>query len=251
MTIEALVGLTLIAVASLALLVDRAATPLTAIDSLTFHLPVVGSWIQDGSIWGVWQFTPDLANGNYPQNGDVAQLAVVLPFDNDAFVRLVSAPLFTATGVAAFALGRELGASPSSSALAAALVLAIPSVLEPALLQGQTDVFMPRHAGDWDAVPAPFLEDSSPQRPRSGRDRTRARLRHEVVRSRDGGGHRRGLARRGAGRLAARRRQAAPAARAGHVAGRKSVFWLAASGWSATSSSRAIRCSRRRSGWAA
>lgn len=142
LTVEAAVALALVGVASLALLIDRAATPITAIDALTFHLPVVGGWMQQGSMWPVFQFTPDLANGNYPQNGDVALLAAVLPFDNDAFVRLVNVPFLLVTGGAVYALGRLVGASSASSAVGAALLLSVPSVLEPALLQGQTDIFM-------------------------------------------------------------------------------------------------------------
>lgn len=79
-------------------------------DIETFHLPVVARWLQRDSIWGNDQFVPFFANGNYPQNGNVLQLAAILPFDQDAFVKFVFHPFLALTVVAVYALGRELGA---------------------------------------------------------------------------------------------------------------------------------------------
>ena len=51
--------------------------------------PSIARWIQAGTFWRVDQFSPLLANGNYPQNGDVVFLAAILPWHSDAFVRQV------------------------------------------------------------------------------------------------------------------------------------------------------------------
>ena len=88
----------------------------------------MGKWIQSGTFWRVDQFTPLLANGNYPQNGDVVFLAVVLPWHNDAFVALVNPVYVTLAGLAAFALGRELGAPRATALLATAVFVALPVV---------------------------------------------------------------------------------------------------------------------------
>ena len=55
----------------------RPREPSRDIDSLTFHLPNIGRWIQSGSIWRIDQFVPLQANGNYPHNGDLVFLSVV------------------------------------------------------------------------------------------------------------------------------------------------------------------------------
>src|SRR6185295_18819157 len=57
-------------------------------DPTSFHLPGAGRWIQDGTMWQIDQFVPLLAQGNYPNNGDVVLLSTMLPWHNDFLVRL-------------------------------------------------------------------------------------------------------------------------------------------------------------------
>jgi hypothetical protein len=97
-------------------------------DPTSFHLPGIGRWIQDGTMWKIDQFVPLLAQGNYPNNGDVVLLSTVLPWHNDFLVRLPSVCFLTATAVAAFAVARELRAPPAASLLAAAAVVSLPVV---------------------------------------------------------------------------------------------------------------------------
>lgn len=99
------------------------------IDTLTFHLPNVARWMQTGSFWQVDNFTPLLANGNYPQNGDVIQLAVVQPFGSDALARLVNVPFTVVAGLAVYALAVEVGAARATGALLGATFVSLPALV--------------------------------------------------------------------------------------------------------------------------
>ncbi len=98
------------------------------IDSLTFHLPNAGRWIQSGSLWQLDQFLPQLAHANYPQNGDVVLLATMLPWHNDFLVRAPIALCVLLAAIAVAACARELRAPLSACVLAGAAVIAVPVV---------------------------------------------------------------------------------------------------------------------------
>ena len=117
-----------VAVAALADLARWGGDELIGVDPLTFHLPNIGRWIQTGSLWQIDQFLPQLAHGNYPNNGDVVLLSTVLPWHNDFLVR---APIFLfliVTAVAVAAIARELRAPAAATVLAGAAIVAIPVV---------------------------------------------------------------------------------------------------------------------------
>ena len=116
------------AVAALADLGRWAGDELVGVDPLTFHLPNVGRWIQNGSMWHIDQFAPLLAHGNYPNNGDIVLLSTALPWHNDFLVRLPITFLLVATAVAVFAVARELSAPHATSVLAGAVVVSLPVV---------------------------------------------------------------------------------------------------------------------------
>ena len=101
---------------------------LVGVDPLTFHLPNVGRWIQDGTVWQIDQFVPLLAQGYYPNNGDVVLLSAVLPWHNDFLVRLPITFFLAATAVAVFAVARELRAPHAAAVLAAAASSSLPVV---------------------------------------------------------------------------------------------------------------------------
>lgn len=101
----------------------------TDIDTLTFHIPNVARWMQTGSFWQVDNFSPLLANGNYPQNGDVVQLAVIQPFQSDAFARVVNVPFAVMAGLAVYAIAVETGAARATGALMGALFTALPAFI--------------------------------------------------------------------------------------------------------------------------
>jgi hypothetical protein len=97
-------------------------------DPTSFHLPGVGRWIQDATMWQIDQFVPLLAQGYYPNNGDVVLLSTVLPWHNDFLVRLPSVFFLVTTAIATFAIARELRASQAASLLAAAAAVSLPVV---------------------------------------------------------------------------------------------------------------------------
>ena len=116
--------------------------PVTAIDALTFHQPDVARWIQSGTFWQVDQFTPDLAHGNYPQNGNLVQLAAALPWRVEAFVRWTGLPYMLLACLSVYASALELRAPRATAVLAATAFGSLPVVLRPALEDGQVDVIM-------------------------------------------------------------------------------------------------------------
>ena len=123
----------------LAAMIERAPVAVTNLDALNFHLPGIAHWIQEGGFWQIGQWVPDLAHGNYPQNGDLLDLSVVMPWHNDAFVRLVGVPLLGLTALAVYAIAAELGAARASAALWAATFASMPAVVQPAALEVLTD----------------------------------------------------------------------------------------------------------------
>lgn len=131
-----------LAVFGLAFMLDQAAVAPGSIDILNFHLPGVVRWIESGSIWQVDNLLPYVAPGNYPNNGDVILLAAILPWHNDFLSHLAMYPFWALTGVATYALGRELGARRSAAALGGAAVVAIPAVAAPALAHSLVDTVM-------------------------------------------------------------------------------------------------------------
>ena len=127
---------------AVAFLAARVSDPVVAVDALTMHLPQVARYIQAESFWELVQYAPQLSNATYPQNGTVALLGAVLPWEDTWAVRFVNLPLLVAMAVAVFAAARELGAPRSASVLAGALATAMPAVNEPALDQAQVDTAM-------------------------------------------------------------------------------------------------------------
>jgi hypothetical protein len=116
--------------------------PSEDIDSITFHLPNVARWMQSGSFWQIDQFNALLANGNYPNNGDVVFLSVVQPLRSDAFVGLVSAPFVALAGLAVYGIARELRAPRATSALAGVVFAALPVVSIAAHDGAKTDAIL-------------------------------------------------------------------------------------------------------------
>jgi hypothetical protein len=113
-----------------------------SVDALSFHLPDVARWVQQHGFWQIHQFVPDLAHGNYPNNGDVLSLAAVLPFHDLGLARWVFVPWLVLTGVAVAALARELGAPRTSARVFGSVAAALPIVLRAALPADLPDVVL-------------------------------------------------------------------------------------------------------------
>jgi hypothetical protein len=127
---------------TLAHLKEHATSAVLAVDYSAFHLPGVARWIQSGSVWQNVELVPRYSLGTYPGNGDVIYLAAVLPWRNDAFVRLVEYPYLALIGVAVYALGRQLRAPRATAVLTAAVVVALPAVMVQAVDRVKPDAMM-------------------------------------------------------------------------------------------------------------
>jgi hypothetical protein len=130
------------AVAVVAYTAAVALLPFTQVDLVGFHLPGVARWIQSGSLWQIDQFLAYQAQGNYPNTGDVVHLAVMLPWHYEFAVHYVALPFVAATGVAVYAVGRELGAPAPAAATFAAAAVTVPSVAVSNLEFQLTDAVM-------------------------------------------------------------------------------------------------------------
>jgi 4-amino-4-deoxy-L-arabinose transferase-like glycosyltransferase len=138
----AALGVGVLVLVVVAFLVAAARTAIEGNDYLTFTMPNLGRWIQSGSLWMSNQFTPLIQTSTYPNNGDLIFLTGLLPWHDDALVRLVNVPLYALLGTGIYALARELGARRTASLLLAALVLSIQDVSLPALQDIKPDTFM-------------------------------------------------------------------------------------------------------------
>jgi hypothetical protein len=131
-----------LAVWALAVAWTASGQPSAEVDTLTFHLPGVARWMQTGDLWHVDQFAPLWAFGNYPQNGDVAFLAVVQPWGNDAFARLWSIPWAVLAGISVYAIALEARAPQPTAALLGAVFGSLPALLVVTVEGAKTDAIM-------------------------------------------------------------------------------------------------------------
>ncbi len=107
-------------------LVHTGGHPVTGGDALAFDLPIIGQWIQTGSVWHITELIPYQAHGTYPQSGHLLLAAFVLPFHNDAFVRLPGYLYAGVTGATTYGIARELRAPRSTAAVFAAMFVSLP-----------------------------------------------------------------------------------------------------------------------------
>ncbi len=98
--------------------------PPLAVDFISYDLPVIGHWIQSGSVWHITELFPLQTHGTYPQTADLLLAAFVLPFHNDAFVGLVPFLALGATGLASYCTARELQAPRGAAIVLAAMFCA-------------------------------------------------------------------------------------------------------------------------------
>lgn len=109
-------------------LLTLAVKPPLAVDFTSYDLPIIGRWIQSGSVWHLTELFPLQTHGTYPQTADLLLAAFVLPFHNDALVTLAPFLAIPVTGLACFCTARELQAPRPTAALLAAVFCAIPTV---------------------------------------------------------------------------------------------------------------------------
>src|SRR2546430_2511252 len=136
------VAMAAVLVYTLAFLREHLTSAVTHSDYVSFTMPGIARWIQRGSVWQNIEFLPRYPVGAYPNNGDVWLLAFVVPWKNDAFVRLAAYPLVALTGLGVYALARELRAPAAPAVLFAAVVVATRAVTVPAIGYVKPDIFM-------------------------------------------------------------------------------------------------------------
>jgi hypothetical protein len=106
-----------------------ATRPLLGTDLIAYDLPIIGRWIQSGSVWPVTELFPFAGtHGTYPHNAHLVLLGVVLPFHNDALVRVATYPYLALAVVGVYGITRELRFPAATALLAAGLFAAIPIV---------------------------------------------------------------------------------------------------------------------------
>jgi len=142
--VRVIVAVTLFAVATYlaAFFFDRFDRPVTQVDALSYGLPTVARWIQTGTVWPVPHFVPLWGFGNYPQHGELLQLAVVLPWHGTQLVRLLGIAYLLLAGVATYGLATELGGPRLAAASWAAGSIVIPATFLPAAQWAKTDVIL-------------------------------------------------------------------------------------------------------------
>lgn len=144
-------------VSAVALIAHEGDSAVSNGDALTFHLTQVARWIQTGSMWGINSFSPDWTWGTEPNTGMVVQLAFVLPWRSDPFVRLPDYVFLALTVLSVYAIARELGAPRGPACTFAAVFAATPTVMltaldfnlpDPVMLAsfGAGTLFLLRHA---------------------------------------------------------------------------------------------------------
>lgn len=126
-------------VLAFAYLTTVATAAVTHVDFMEFHGPMVAHWIQESSLWEILSLYPTHHTGYDPHNGEVLQLAVVLPWRSDFAVRFVNVPYLVVTAMALTSMARHLGAGVSTAVLYAAVVVFLPVVLLLGLLTGKPD----------------------------------------------------------------------------------------------------------------
>ena len=140
--ITAIAALAAVATYVITFTVHASTEALSSTDALNFHLPHSAHWIQTGSLWHIDNIAPKWAFGHYPNNGDMFQLATILPWHNDALVRFVGTPFLGLAGLGVYAAAREVGAQRPASATFAVLAISLPTSLTVALDFGVTDTQM-------------------------------------------------------------------------------------------------------------
>jgi hypothetical protein len=99
-----------------------------SMDTISYDLPIVGRWIQSGTVWPITELFPLQTHGTYPQGPDLILAGLILPFHNDAFIRFPVYGYLVLAAAAVYATGRELGAPRTSAALFATVFASLPAI---------------------------------------------------------------------------------------------------------------------------
>jgi hypothetical protein len=95
-------------------------SPLTAYDSLSYHLFFPARWLQEHRLSIIATPFSDEAQAYAPANGELYFLWLMLPFHGDLLARIGQVPFYLLGGVALFAIARRIGAKPEHAVYPAA-----------------------------------------------------------------------------------------------------------------------------------
>lgn len=101
-------------------------------DAMVYHLPIIGQWLQTGSLINVYYTAFAGPLGYYPSNFDLFYLWSALPFRNDIFMNFLNIPLFVILGITIYAIAREWKCSRNISICFSTVLLSMPVFLDQA-----------------------------------------------------------------------------------------------------------------------
>jgi hypothetical protein len=107
-------------------------SPLTAYDSLSYHLYFPARWLQDHRLFIVPTPFSDEAQAYQPANGELFFAWLMLPFHGDLLARIGQVPFYFLGAGVLYMLARRLGASPAHATYPAVFFAAAPPVVEQA-----------------------------------------------------------------------------------------------------------------------
>ncbi len=107
-------------------------SPLTAYDSLSYHLFFPARWLHDHAVFIVPTPFSDEAQAYQPGNGELFFAWLMLPFHGDLLARIGQVPFYLLGAGVLYMLARRLGATPDHAIYPSVFFLAAPRIAEQA-----------------------------------------------------------------------------------------------------------------------
>jgi hypothetical protein len=108
-------------------------SPLTAYDSLSYHLFFPARWLQEHQLSIIPTPFSDEAQAYAPANGELYYLWLMLPLGGDLLARIGQTPFLLLIGIALYRLAREAGAQPCHAIWPALWCIASRPIVEQAV----------------------------------------------------------------------------------------------------------------------
>ena len=109
-------------------------------DSLTYHMPYIIKWLQEGSLWHPYYTAYVGVIGYYPGNYELLSLFTILPFNQDLFVNLINFSLYLPLGLCLYIIFRQLKVPEKTAQVLPALLLYTPLLVRQGPIP-QNDLF--------------------------------------------------------------------------------------------------------------
>jgi hypothetical protein len=108
-------------------------SPLTAYDSLSYHLFFPARWLQEHRLSIIATPFSDEAQSYAPANGELFFLWLMAPLHSDQLARIGQVPFYVLIGIALYALARRTGARPGTALYPALFAMVSRPVVEQAV----------------------------------------------------------------------------------------------------------------------